>query len=468
MTYYKYAERKAQDEINWGEIAKNISDTMLEEKKLREDKRADIDQKTFEFSQALADAPVSQNNDITSFAAKFAGNAQDAMLQLNRNLKAGKMNLRDYTVARQNLLTSTTKMFSTFKNWDNIYKNGMERIRTGQASNVEVALKTLVEGFGKLADHDAQIDPMTYGISMMKKDETGNYITSPDGFADVKLLESVALQNVDKVDLMGKLKARADMFGKNFFSEITSTQGLMGGSVTEEQYDNIRKSSSFKGALDLAVMEVAGTDIDQARILMDYTTPENKLPWVATRDKSKAGGNVVYFREGNGGLMPELTAEQKKIVEDKVRVSLDAMIDQSYKTQSTTSNVPAYKPESGNTGSGTDNKGKGLKLAPGQKVAAQQAVLAIPRSVISQIAPELYDVGGDNKDARYMTEKVPGLSDERLVAILRFYEANRERNNWGPSLVNDNRKTSFINTIGTQAAPAQSQQGGTGYNWGAK
>jgi hypothetical protein len=450
MTYYKYAERKAQDEINWGEIGKNVSDTLLEEKKLREDKRAEIDQKTYEFSQALADAPVSQNNDVNEFAARFAGNAQEAMLLLNRNLKSGKMNLRDYTIARQNLMTSTTKMFSTFKNWDAIYKNGIQRLSDGKASNVEGALRALVEGFGKLSSHDAQIDPTSYNISMMKKDENGNYITSPDGFASVKLLEAAAMQQVDRIDFMSILKDRAEKLGQNIMSIVEQTQGMYSGKSTEETYANVRKSEAFGGYVNSVIAEITGTPMNKARILMDYTTPEGGKPWTATRDKTKAGGNVVYFKEGDGGLIPELTKEQEKIVETQIRTNIDAMLDSSYKKQETSSSVPAFKPETEKPAKPWDGK-----LTVSQRNAAIVAAKRMSGGTLMNIYPDAYDANSGQP----RPDVIDKLSDRELVRILAAYENTYVRSGkGGTSLVNDTYKTSFIDDlISSQSGGQQAQ-----------
>lgn len=39
-TYYKYAERSADSQVNWAEVGKGISDMLTEGAKLREEKKA--------------------------------------------------------------------------------------------------------------------------------------------------------------------------------------------------------------------------------------------------------------------------------------------------------------------------------------------------------------------------------------------------------------------------------------------
>jgi len=53
-TYYKYAERSADSQINWAEVGKNMSDMLKEETRIREEKKAAIDAASREFGQTLA------------------------------------------------------------------------------------------------------------------------------------------------------------------------------------------------------------------------------------------------------------------------------------------------------------------------------------------------------------------------------------------------------------------------------
>ena len=39
-TYYKYAERSADSQVNWAEVGKGISDMLADEVKIREEKKA--------------------------------------------------------------------------------------------------------------------------------------------------------------------------------------------------------------------------------------------------------------------------------------------------------------------------------------------------------------------------------------------------------------------------------------------
>jgi len=43
-TYYKYVERSVDDQINWAEVGKNMSDMLKNEAAAREAKKAEINQ----------------------------------------------------------------------------------------------------------------------------------------------------------------------------------------------------------------------------------------------------------------------------------------------------------------------------------------------------------------------------------------------------------------------------------------
>ena len=43
-TYYKFAERSAESQINWAEVGKNVTDMLNTEASIREEKKAAIDE----------------------------------------------------------------------------------------------------------------------------------------------------------------------------------------------------------------------------------------------------------------------------------------------------------------------------------------------------------------------------------------------------------------------------------------
>ena len=68
MTYYKYAERSVDSQINWAEVGKNMTDMLKTQIKLREEKKAALDKTAQDIGQKLTDAPMGESslaNDFT-------------------------------------------------------------------------------------------------------------------------------------------------------------------------------------------------------------------------------------------------------------------------------------------------------------------------------------------------------------------------------------------------------------------
>ena len=103
-TYFKYAERKATNEVNWAEISSNMVDTLNEAVKIREEKKAAIDKATNELGNTLADAPQGQHQGLNEFALTYANNAQEMRLMQDRLLKSGQISLKDYNITNNSVI----------------------------------------------------------------------------------------------------------------------------------------------------------------------------------------------------------------------------------------------------------------------------------------------------------------------------------------------------------------------------
>ena len=126
-TYYKYAERSADSQINWAEVGKDMSDMLKEETRIREEKKAAINAASREYGQVLANSPQGEHEPARQAALKFADNASKYMLMQDKLLKSGQMSLKDYTISRQNLLDGTDNAFTALKDYQSVFAKKMER-----------------------------------------------------------------------------------------------------------------------------------------------------------------------------------------------------------------------------------------------------------------------------------------------------------------------------------------------------
>ena len=121
-TFYKYAERDADSQINWFEVGKNLTDMLDETRRVRQEKKDAIDAATRQFENDLANAPQGQNQDINNFTNKYAHNMMNQMRIDEQLLKSGQMPLDKYTLRRQNYIDGTNQLFELSKLYQEEHK----------------------------------------------------------------------------------------------------------------------------------------------------------------------------------------------------------------------------------------------------------------------------------------------------------------------------------------------------------
>ena len=183
-TFYKYAERSAESQVNWAEIGKDMTDMLREEVALREQKKAALDENTRRYAEELSNAPQGQHEPGSTEALRFADQATKYMLQQEKLLKAGLLDPRDYMIARQNLTDGTRQAFGAMKAFQTNYAELMERAKTDKSSLLEIENLEEIQGYGNFR-------------------QSGFFIDSPTGRVNVGLKEE---QDIDGQKVMGLKK----------------------------------------------------------------------------------------------------------------------------------------------------------------------------------------------------------------------------------------------------------------------
>ena len=127
-TYFKYAQRNAEDYIDWGAIGKTMSDTLLKEQLNRDMMKSEIDKASREFGEVLSNAPQGEHRGLNEYSQEFASNAQQYQLMQLRNLKAGKLSLKDYLIGRENLKQGANDAFDIIKKYNDKYDRDWETL----------------------------------------------------------------------------------------------------------------------------------------------------------------------------------------------------------------------------------------------------------------------------------------------------------------------------------------------------
>jgi hypothetical protein len=238
-TYFKYAERSAEDYVDWGAIGKTMSDTLLKEQQNREKMKADIDKRSNEIGKILSNAPQGDHQGINERAISFASNAQQYQLMQLRNLKAGKLNLKDYLIGRANLEQGTNDAFDIIKKYNDKFDEYQKRQNEGISSGYETFLLGEVEGFGNLSNTDWYINPTNGKVSAgkrMLKDpskpydpDTNPYTAqmsdNPNDFRSLVDLNFALSAQIDKYDTEGAIKGIADKYDNVYQTLIKGKKG---------------------------------------------------------------------------------------------------------------------------------------------------------------------------------------------------------------------------------------------------
>jgi hypothetical protein len=339
-TYYKYAERAANSQVNWAEIGKNLTDTLNEESKLREQKKAAIDEATRQYGLELEKSPQGDDASLNQWGLDFASQAQEARLLQDRLLKSGKLKLKDYTVMRQNITDGTNQAFNLMDEYNAEYKEKMERFKATDPANASQLLESWLmeqaEGFANFKKSQLYINPNNFQVNVAMKTEGPDGVMTmshnPNDFTTVNALRNRIKARYDKFDSDKYLAQQVALLGTEISAELKSgTSTKVGQKLTVE---DITERPGVKDAISVMIdaglnlpTNVSSVLTNDLGLYKDSTKPNDAgVPFTFTFDKLKMGKNVIYLENIDGKLTPKFTDEQKKIAKDYMLNKFNTML----------------------------------------------------------------------------------------------------------------------------------------------
>lgn len=361
-TYYKYAEREADSQINWEEISKNLSDTLTEANNLRETKKAAIDTATREFSKTLANAPQGENGLVNQKTLDYANNATEMMLMQERLLKSGQMKFKDYATVRQNLLDSTEQAFGLTKEYQEEYTKKMERLESGVSSGLEQWEMEQLEGYANLSGMNFYIDPTTGSVSMAKvskKNINGQTVDvmddDPNNYVNVNTARNRLKSYHNKFKVEESLQEAAKMLGTNKEAVIKAGGSFRAGQIITTS--DPTKKKDVDGAINLYneaeknfISSRLSNNYNVQSVLYDHEKydPATGEAYRYSFDPKDQGSNVILMKTENGRTVVDTDGkfykEQYGVAEKYMQQQLRSMLDRevSIDTYTEPSN---YEPE---------------------------------------------------------------------------------------------------------------------------
>ena len=331
-TYYKFAEREADSFVNWAEIGKGLTDMLQEQTKIREDKKAAIDQVTRENLKSLADAPTGDHTGLNTWSLEYADNARQAILLQDRLLKSGALKLKDYTVMRQNLNDGTDELFSVIKNYQNAFKEKRDRMVSDDPKNksqaFEMDLMAYSEQFGDFSKSKAIIDPNNFmvNVGIMEPDpENKGVMKVGKMIAPAGFLKKIQNTKVDYFDSNGAADTASKSFGAFAESAIQDLSRLQGKVVTIE---DVRKRPGYEEAINDELNSFFSNPFNMTSILTNDLVKDKNGKAYVSNISGKEGNVIQYvFDPQTNYYKPMLTAEQEQDARDYMRRKIEQRLD---------------------------------------------------------------------------------------------------------------------------------------------
>jgi hypothetical protein len=410
-TYFEYADRQPESQINWFKVGSDITEKIKKEDDLREKRKAVTEEQFRKDTQALASAPQGNSDIVNKWTLNFAGNATEYLLQLNKLLKSGGVKPKDYNIANQNLRDGTSILFDLSKEYQAEYEEKMKRAQPGgDGSAAEAQIMGMIEGFANLKDTQALINPMDGAVSVGKmvrgKDGTEMLAEGADNYMTVNQLRNRIKQKIDKykldVDLEGESKLLGDVVTEVVSKTGSSTQTGFMTKITD-QTKRVGLSQEGQQAVD-AYMKTEN-DIVKSKVTNPYNTssilfdwsggidPKSNKPYQVVFDENLANtsSHYILYSMKEGMLQPDFDTtangrEQKKTAEGYIRNKFRSMLEQKTEIQPFQQPgkqyAPAYVYEAGKGAKNEQTQGNMIGMlysgTPEQQQAAVNYFMGLP------------------------------------------------------------------------------------------
>lgn len=332
MTYYKYAERRVGRQMDWSVVGKEIDAELSEEKKIRENKRTQLEGSTAEFMKTLSNAPQGEYKDASQYALDYASDGTQAMQMLNKQLKSGDINIRDYTMKRQSLMDGTNGMFGLMKEYQTEYSKKMEMYNKGEIGEETLFDMSVIEGLANFTQTKAVINPNTYQVNIAELEtdpETGMMKASsnPAKLQSIQSLKNRMQTAIPKFDVEKAMNIGKEALGK--YIEVEKSGGILTRQDILNQPGYANAETKYINSLLVNPHDAASVLTDFAKMVdgteevYGFTMDEEE----ARRDPSKILKVPDPQNPGSGRYIPKLSETQTEAARTALRTEMRKRLD---------------------------------------------------------------------------------------------------------------------------------------------
>jgi len=305
-TYYDYAERQEDAYVDWSVIGKDISDKLNAENKFREDKKAEIDKDSREYSNKLNNPVQGEFKPANDFILDFANTAQQTRLLQDKLLKSGQWTLKQYTIARQNTKDGTDNLFGLAKYYQDNFKPIMAAYNKGEIQAMNIANLASIEGFANFSKSKGVINPDDGMVSM-----AGVYVDPKTGLKKIDkniiptevMLKSLTtlIPTFQKDEAIANWKKSLGTMVESMYKSATLSGAgtitqLTGPNAISRYPKYAEEITNFNKSLDNSINSMFSNPYNLSSVLTENTGKYNDKSYVFDREVAKADPSKILLK----------------------------------------------------------------------------------------------------------------------------------------------------------------------------
>jgi hypothetical protein len=335
LGYINPANVKANPTLDWGSVITDVQDALVNQEKLRQEKRDVAEKQSAELNKELNNISLSRSQDVNDFLLSSVYKAKDINLATDKLYRSGQIGNKQMNIIKSNIKNGFNEFDALGKNISKIQEDYAKLSESGQSSFLaDYNMNQLGEALD-LKNKVPYIDPTTGYMYVAPLDKNGapdmNKLNSP------KWMLSQA-DMPKKVDVNAEISKYTKDLGK--FEEILKNPP--GGIWT---IDDATKRPGFSEWLEKTASAIAFNPIRQASILGDSAGSEYKL----TSDVNSNDKNSIIVKKdySTGVNTPVLTKQQEEEAKNIVKNAILQQVNRTIRQDENTYRSPVRSGGSG-------------------------------------------------------------------------------------------------------------------------
>ena len=344
-TYYKYAERDADSQINWAEVGKGLSDMLSETNRVREEKKAALDAAQRETMKYLAETPNGEHVGARQSILEYANMSSNQMRVMKQLMEQGQLDVKDYTIFRQNLTDNTNLAFNANKLYQEKYSDVMKGVADKEYSQLYADNFAEVEGFGNWKNIGWQIAPngVVMAGKMIEQEVDGKKVRTldktPGGLRSMDYLNQALVSQIDFYNYEDKVNSWVDTLGKEKVLTGIDLGGIEKKGLIRTEDDITKRKDLLPGTQKILftfiqgennqIASIVGDPLDASRVLVDSAifAPNGKQYRSTTSEKDAKENPEAILKvvdPDTGGFKYVISPQQQEEANEFVRSQMRA------------------------------------------------------------------------------------------------------------------------------------------------